>query len=392
MSSSMQLRTIATIADVPQSKWNALLDTCATTERYENPFICHQFLACLEESKCVAPQEGWMPIHLLLQQGEQLLAAAPTYVKGHSQGEYVFDHAWADAYHRAGGEYYPKLLCAVPFSPVSGSRLLTNQSQNSHYYRAKLANGLKQLCHQGPFSSVHVNFLPQDEAVNLQEQGFLLRTSSQFHWHNNNYKSFEEFQANLASRKRKAIKKERQTALSKGLQVEWVSGADITEAHLDAFFEFYMNTSDRKWGAPYLNRTFFSLLTQSMKEHLLFIFAKRGNTYIAGALNLIGRDTLFGRNWGCIEHHPCLHFELCYYQAIEYAIVHKLAVVEAGAQGEHKLSRGYLPQTTYSAHYLKHQGLKQAVDNYLQHERAAISDDQELLRNYSPFRRIGHDL
>ena len=301
---------------------------------------------------------GWSPLHLLVERpGGGLLAAAPCYLKGHSQGEYVFDYAWADAYARAGGRYYPKLQVAVPFTPVTGPRLLVPPGPEADRARETLTAGLRALRAQTGASSVHVTFAGEPEAASLEEAGFLHRTDQQFHWFNEGYGTFDGFLEALASRKRKAIRRERRDAMGPGIAIERLTGRDITEAHWDAFFRFYMDTGSRKWGRPYLNRKFFSLVGERMGERVLLVMAKRDGRYIAGAINFVGDRRLYGRNWGCIEDHPFLHFEVCYYQAIDFAIERKLSCVEAGAQGEHKLSRGYRPVTTHSAHDFADAGL-----------------------------------
>ncbi|MEI2384149.1 GNAT family N-acetyltransferase [Breoghania sp. JC706] len=353
-----------------------------------NPFVSHAFLHTLEEAGCAVGKTGWLGQHLVLEDGSGTpLAAAPCYVKTHSQGEYVFDYGWADAFERAGGRYYPKLQVSVPFTPATGRRLLVGPDIDRDTGRAVLASGLHQLCDQLGTSSVHLTFLPKAEAAFLERGDFLIRTDRQFHWPNHGYATFDDFLGSLASRKRKAVKRERREALEGGITVEWLTGKDITEDHWDAFFEFYMDTGSRKWGRPYLNRTFFSLLGERMGERVLLIMARRSGRYIAGALNMIGSDTLYGRYWGCVEDHPFLHFELCYHQAIDYAIEHGLARVEAGAQGSHKLARGYLPETTWSAHWIAHPGLRRAVEDYLEEERRAVAEEQEILSEHAPYRR-----
>jgi predicted N-acyltransferase len=308
-------------------------------------------------------------------------------LKSHSQGEYVFDHGWADAYERAGGTYYPKLQVAVPFTPVPGPRLLVRPGPGRDEREHLLAAGAVELARRMGLSSLHVTFLDERPWRRLGDMDFLLRTGQQFHWRNQGFASFDDFLASLSSRKRKAIRKERATALAGGIEIELLAGRDIREAHWDAFFAFYMDTGGRKWGRPYLNRRFFSLLGQAMAERCLLVMARRGSRYVAGALNLVGGDCLYGRYWGAIEHHPCLHFEVCYYQAIEYAIVHRLARVEAGAQGEHKLARGYLPVTTYSAHWIADPALRRAVARYLEVERHAIAESCAELAEAAPYRK-----
>jgi hypothetical protein len=311
----------------------------------------------------------------------------PCYLKSHSQGEYVFDHGWAEAYMRAGGRYYPKLQVSVPFTPVTGRRLLVRPGEGEAEREPLLLQAAVQIAERLGVSSLHITFPTRAEWRLAGELGLLQRTDQQFHWQNEGYASFEDFLEALASRKRKAIRRERRAAVSEGIAIEWVTGRDITEAHLDAFFAFYMDTGSRKWGSPYFTRECFSLLRESMADRLLLILAKRGRRYVAGALNVIGHDTLYGRYWGGIEHHPFLHFEVCYYQAIDFAVQHKLKRVEAGAQGEHKLARGYLPSETYSAHYIADPGLRRAVGDYLKRERLEVAREIALLNEDSPYKR-----
>jgi predicted N-acyltransferase len=353
-----------------------------------NPFIAHDFLSSLEESGSVRARAGWQPMHLLAEEtGGRLVGAVPCYAKSHSRGEYVFDHGWAEAYERAGGRYYPKLQVAVPFTPAAGRRLLVRPGPQADAVRAALADALVDVCQRSDASSVHVNFLTEPEWRLLGARGYLARTHQQFHWENGGYASFEAFLAALASRKRKTIRRERADALAAGISVHWLTGSDLTESVWDAFFDFYMETGSRKWGRPYLTREFYSIVSAKMRDRILLVMAKRSGRWIAGAINFIGSDTLYGRHWGCVEHHPFLHFELCYYQAIQYAIEHKLGRVEAGAQGEHKLSRGYLPITTYSAHYILDQALRRAVDDFLRHERAYVAAAGAELVEAGPFRK-----
>ena len=327
-------------------------------------------------------------MHLLAEEpGGGLIGAVPCYAKSHSQGEYVFDHGWADAYERAGGSYYPKLQVSVPFTPACGRRLLVRPGPQAEAVAGVLADQLAQICEQSNASSVHVTFPTEAEWRLLGARGYLQRTHRQFHWENAGYTSFDDFLAALASRKRKVIRREREDALARGITVEWLTGSDLTESVWDVFFDFYMETGSRKWGRPYLTRSFYSIVGGKMAERILLVMAKRNGRFIAGAINFIGSDTLFGRHWGCIEHHPFLHFELCYYQAIDYAIAHKLARVEAGAQGQHKISRGYMPTTTYSAHYIVDPALRRAVADFLKHERVHIASEVEELAEAAPFRR-----
>jgi uncharacterized protein len=353
-----------------------------------NPFISHAFLAALEQSNSVGPRTGWQPRHVLARTTDgTLVAAAPCYLKSHSRGEYVFDHGWADAYERAGGSYYPKLQVAVPFTPASGRRLLVRATANSESIARALASGLIEICKICGASGVHVTFAPEAEFHLLGELGYLQRTDQQFHWENRDFANFEEFLGALTARKRKTIRRERHDALANGISVHWLTGSDLTEEIWDAFFQFYMETGSRKWGRPYLTRSFYSLVGQSMREHIVLIMAKRAGRWIAGAINFIGSRSLFGRHWGAIEHHPFLHFELCYYQAIEYAIAHKIGRVEAGAQGEHKIARGYLPTTTYSAHYIADPALRRAIADYLARERAYVAAAGAELATFAPFRK-----
>lgn len=355
-----------------------------------NPFLSHAFLSALEDSGCATNATGWMPRHLILEgENGDTWGAVPAYLKTHSQGEYVFDHGWADAFYRAGGEYYPKLQISVPFTPATGRRFLVSPKINWQAGVDALASGLVEVCKRSGASSVHVTFLTRPEWKELGRIGYLQRTDQQFHWENAGYDTFDDFLNALASRKRKAIRKERREAVSAGVEIERVTGADLTEAHWDAFYTFYQDTGARKWGSPYLNREFFSLMSERLAERTLLVLARRAGRYIAGALNFIGSDTLYGRNWGCTEHHPFLHFELCYYQAIEFAIENRLRFVEAGAQGAHKLARGYMPTTTRSAHWIVHEGLRNAIDDYLQHERIAVDRENEALAELGPFRKDG---
>jgi len=378
------------IADIPAEAW----DACANPDpALHNPFLAHGFLRALEDAGSVGGRSGWTPRHLVLKDAQgSIVGCAPCYGKSHSQGEYVFDHAWADAYARPGGDYYPKLQIAVPFTPVPGRRLLVLPGPDAEQNEALLAAGARALAERNDISGVHITFLSEGEWQRLGEQGFLKRTAQQFHWSNQGYGSFEDFLGSLASRKRKAVRKERAEALASGLEIEAVRGRDITEAHWDAFFAFYMDTGSRKWGRPYLNRKAFSLIGQAAGDRCLLIFAKRGKRPIAGSFHMIGGDCLFGRYWGATEHHPCLHFELCYYQAIDYAIAHKIARVEAGAQGEHKLARGYLPTLTYSAHYIADPSLRRAIADFLERERAYVETASEELAEYAPFRKVPDQL
>lgn len=384
-SSDAVVKFIPSLAAVSAEQWDACANPDPTTF---NPFVSHAFLKALEVSNSVGRGSGWLPRHLILEDDTgAIAAAAPAYIKSHSQGEYVFDHAWAEAYEQAGGHYYPKLQIAVPFTPVPGPRLLVKPGPRANADEQLLAAASIELARQSGLSSVHLTFLSADAAERLRGIGFLTRTGQQFHWQNRDYTSFDDFLASLASRKRKAIRKERQAAIAPGIEIEHITGRDITEAHWDAMFAFYMDTGNRKWGRPYLNRVFFSELGQTMPESCLLVLAKRDGRYIAGALNLIGGDCLYGRYWGSTEHHPALHFEICYYQAIDFAISRKLARVEAGAQGEHKLARGYLPVETYSAHWLSDPGLHRAVERFLKKERALVTQYSADLTDLGPYRK-----
>lgn len=397
-SGDLSISVASSLAGVDAAAWDAC--ACVPLESIsedvdslsqpdaDNPFIRHAFLMALEESGSAVPRTGWSGAHLLVRdRTDTLLACAPAYLKSHSQGEYVFDHSWAEAYRRAGGDYYPKVQVSVPFTPATGRRLLVRPGPRAGEARDALIGGLRALCRQAGASSVHVTFLGRDEWETLGAAGFLQRTDQQFHWANDGYGSYEDFLQALASRKRKALKKERREAVSAGIEIEHLTGSDITEAHWDAFFAFYMETGSRKWGRPYLTRTFFSLVGERMAERVLLVMAKREGRYIAGAINFIGANTLYGRNWGCIEHHPFLHFEVCYHQAIEFAIARGLARVEAGAQGEHKLARGYRPVTTYSAHDIADPGFRAAVARYLVQEREHVAAINEELEELAPFRK-----
>jgi uncharacterized protein len=385
----LSARVATSLADLNAAAW----DSCANPDPATyNPFVSHAFLLALEEAGTVGGRTGWKPQHVILEdETGRFLGAAPSYLKSHSMGEYVFDHAWADAYTRAGGRYYPKLLTAVPFSPVPGPRLLVPPGLHHDQHESALAAGLVAVAEQLNIATLHVNFMDEAAARRLGGFGFLLRTGQQFHWHNAGYETFDAFLATFASRKRKGVKKEREQALSNGITIEQVTGAAITEAHWDAMYAFYLDTGARKWGQPYLNRAFFSCLGASMADRCLLIFAKREGRLIAGALNMIGGDCLYGRYWGATEQHPSLHFEVCYYQAIDYAITHKLARVEAGAQGEHKLARGYMPATTYSTHWFADEGFAKAVARYLKAERGAVAEASQLYADASPFRRVDGD-
>ena len=381
---AVQLRVLSSLSGIAAEDWDACANPAG--EVY-NPFLRHAFLLALEESGSATAETGWLGRHLALESDSgETLAVMPLYLKNHSQGEYIFDYGWADAFHRAGGNYYPKLLCAVPFTPAGGRRLLVKPGPQAAEHETQLLAGALTLLDKLDASSLHINFLPQDSWEKLGAQGFLQRTDQQFHWENDGYASFDAFLEALASRKRKNLRKERLKALENGIEVEWLTGDSLTDEHWDAFFHFYMDTGHRKWGTPYLTRDFFARIQTAMPEDILLVMAKREGRYIAGALNFIGGDTLFGRNWGCIEDHPFLHFELCYYQAIDFAIARGLQRVEAGAQGTHKLARGYVPHRTHSAHHITHEGLRDAVAHYLESERQYVENDMAVLGNHTPFK------
>ena len=386
---TLTARAVPSIADIPATLWDACANPDPATA---NPFVSHAFLKALEEAGSVGGSTGWRAQHVIVEDGlGAIAAAAPCYLKGHSQGEYVFDHSWADAYMRAGGRYYPKLIVAVPFTPVPGPRLLVRPGPDHDEHEAALATALIQVAAKLNVSSLHLNFLDGAASDRLAKLGFLQRTGQQFHWANQGYATFEDFLATFASRKRKGVRKEREQALSGGIEIELITGGGIAEAHWDALYAFYMDTGSRKWGQPYLNRNFFSLLGATMADKCLLVFANRNRRPIAGALNMIGGDCLYGRYWGALEQHPCLHFEVCYYQAIDYAIRHKLARVEAGAQGEHKLARGYMPATTYSTHWIADTGFRRAIDRFLTQEREAVTEASAMYASASPFRKLASD-
>ena len=373
------------IDNIPASHW----DQCANPNPLTyDPFVSHAFLSALEASGSATLESGWLPQHLVLQGKDDAVdAVMPCYLKNHSQGEYVFDYGWADAYERAGGRYYPKLQISVPFTPATGRRMLVGDKGNSENLRSMLLNAGIQLTERIGASSMHFTFMKKDEWDQFGEIGLLQRTDQQFHWKNNGYTTFDDFLCELASRKRKVIRKERRDALVGDIQIDWLTGSDLKEEHWDTFFGFYMDTGSRKWGQPYLTRSFFSIVSETMADRILLMMCRRNGRYIAGALNFIGGDTLYGRYWGCVEDQRFLHFETCYYQAIEFAIQHGLARVEAGAQGEHKLARGYVPTTTYSAHYIADPGLRDAVARYLVQERHYVAEESRALAEHAPFRK-----
>lgn len=380
-SATLTLSLHRAIGEIQAANW----DACAGAG---NPFVSHAFLSALEDSGSAGPRTGWLPQHAVLRgEGGTVVAVAPMYAKSHSYGEYVFDHGWAHALERAGGNYYPKLQVAAPFSPVPGPRLL--RRPDCGVPLATLATALEKACQSLDLSSVHVTFCQEDEWRELGEAGWLQRLGMQFHWENAGYGSFEDFLGALSSRKRKVLRRERRDANAAGLTFHALSGADLKEAHWDAFYRFYRSTVDRKWGSAYLTRQFFSLLGERLGDRVVLMLAEHNGKPVAGALNLAGDEALYGRNWGCRGDWPFLHFELCYYRAIDWAIEHGLKRVEAGAQGRHKIQRGYLPQPTFSAHWIAHSGLRRAIANFLDEERPAIRRDMAALAEQSPFRREG---
>jgi len=378
-------RIAGAASDIGAEAWNA----CANPEGAADPhpFTRYEFFAACEESRSATARTGWRPCHLVIERDSRIAGLLPMYLKSHSQGEYVFDYGWADAFSRAGGEYYPKLQASVPFTPVTGRRLLVAADALLEETRKALLAAGASAVNELEASSLHITFLTEREWKDAGALGYLQRTDQQFHWENRGYTSFDDFLAALSSSKRKNLRKERAAVFAEGVEFDWLSGRDISEAHWDTFFDFYMDTGGRKWGRPYLTREFFSRVGQSMGEQVVLILARRAGRHIAGALNFRGEGVLFGRNWGCTEHIPFLHFETCYYQAIEYAIAHKFLRVEAGAQGEHKLLRGYMPVPTYSAHYIAHPGLRRAVGDYLAREREAVAENIEALAEHGPFKK-----
>ncbi|MEO0637407.1 MAG: GNAT family N-acetyltransferase [Pseudomonadota bacterium] len=384
MSAEPTAEILRTLDQIDAETWDGLANPNGRTHPSYNPFVTYSFLKALEDTNCVGEGTGWYPHHVLLKIDDEAVGAVPLYVKMHSQGEYVFDHGWADALERAGGQYYPKLQCSVPFTPATGPRLLTAK----HELKPLLAGALAQVCEQVGTSTLHATFIGTEDRDAFEEAGYLIRSDQQFHWTDDEYGDFDGFLASLASRKRKAIKRERRDALANnGIEIRWHTGAELTEELWDAFFEFYMDTGSRKWGQPYLTRSFFSAMGEQMADDTLLIFAWREGRPVAGAINFIGGDTLFGRNWGCVEHHPFLHFEVCYYQAIEFALSRGLKRVEAGAQGAHKLARGYLPVETNSAHFIPHPGFRDAIERFLRQERAAVARENEMLEQMGPYRK-----
>ena len=383
----VEIRVVPSLRAIDASAW----DACACPEASDgspplDPFTTHRFLSALEDSGSVGTGTGWQPQYLTAYLAGQLIGVAPMYVKSHSQGEYIFDHNWAHAYERAGGRYYPKLQIAVPHTPATGRRLLVRPGCKETG-TAALIQGAVQLADTNKLSSVHLTFCTEEEARRGEEMGLLLRKTQQFHWRNEGYADFDAFLASLSSRKRKNIRKERARAQDFGGTIQTFSGDDLQPEHWDAFWRFYQDTGARKWGTPYLTRAFFDIAQETLRDDMALVLAEREGRWIAGALNFIGAQTLYGRYWGCTEHHPCLHFELCYYRAIDIAIERGLARVEAGAQGEHKLARGYLPTPTWSLHWVNDPGFADAISAYLKAERDAVDEEINVLTEYGPFKR-----
>jgi predicted N-acyltransferase len=380
-SEHISVRVAERIAAIGEDDWNA----CAGGD---DPFLSYAFLSSLEEAECVSAESGWLPRHLMVEGPDgTITAVAPLYVKGHSQGEYVFDWGWADAYERAGGRYYPKLQCAVPFTPVPGRRLLARPGPGAASAEAALAAGMEELAERHGLSSVHATFLPEDQAAKLAARGWLVRHGVQYHWKNRGYGSFDDFLGTMMSRKRKSIARERRRVAEAGITVPILRGDDIKDHHWDAFYRFYVDTYDRKWGYPYLNREFFALLTERLDDRVVLVIAERDGRPIAGALNLLGADALYGRNWGADDDYPFLHFEACYYRAIDLAIELGLSRVEAGTQGPHKVQRGYEPVRTYSAHLIRDPGLREPVGDFIRRESRQLAHEMEAMAEMMPYRR-----
>jgi len=383
----IEVEVFGSLSQIAATDW----DACACPEaedggRPDDPFTTYRFLRALEESGSVGPGTGWQPQYLAAYLDGLMIAVAPLYAKGHSQGEYIFDHNWAHAFENAGGRYYPKLQMAVPFTPASGRRLLVRPGYEE-IGQAALVQAAVQLASENQLSSLHLTFCTEAEAAAGREMGLMHRVTQQFHWVNDGYDDFAGFLAALSSRKRKTLRKERLQAQGFGGEIRSYTGADLLPEHWDDFWVFYQDTGARKWGSPYLTRAFFDIAQDELRDDMVLVLAERQGRNVAGALNFAGRDTLYGRYWGCVEHHPCLHFELCYYRAIDWAIANGLSRVEAGAQGEHKLARGYLPSEVHSLHWVGDPGFAKAIARYLEAERSAIAEEIEVLTDYGPFRR-----
>jgi predicted N-acyltransferase len=380
-----RVRLVGSAAAIGQAGW----DACANPEGRADPhpFTSFAFFDALEQSGSATADTGWMACHMVLEDADRVIAILPSYLKSHSQGEYVFDHGWADALERAGGNYYPKMQACVPFTPATGTRLMVAADADTDAARKALLQAGPQAVRQLKASSLHITFLTEPEWRAAGDAGYLLRNDRQFHWRNKGYRDFQDFLAEMSSARRKNLRKEREAVRAAGIEFDLLTGSAITEAHWDRFYDFYMDTGSRKWGTPYLTREFFSRIGATLADQILLVMAKRDGEHIAGALNLFGGGILYGRNWGALEHVPFLHFETCYYQAIDFAIARGLDKVEAGAQGSHKLLRGYMPETTYSAHYIAHPGLRRAVDDYLEQERRDLAEQVQALAAHGPFRK-----
>jgi predicted N-acyltransferase len=385
---SISIKVVKSISELDREEWNscAIFYSADGLDKIEDPFISYDFLDALEKSKSVGENTGWLPYHLAAIRKNKLIGAVPLYLKSNSQGEYIFDYNWAHAFERAGGRYYPKLQISVPFTPVTGRRLLVSKNAPSHTASLLLQSAI-ELCEKNNLSSLHTTFCSKQEFELGQKLGMLGRVSQQFHWLNNGYGNFGDFLNALSSRKRKNINKERLKANNFGGEIEILTGSEIKKDHWNYFWKFYQDTGIKKWGTPYLTRQFFDQIHETMRSKILLILAKKEGNYIAGALNFIGSDTLFGRYWGCIEDYPFLHFEVCYYRAIEFAIAHGLKKVEAGAQGEHKLARGYVPTETFSLHWIAEKGFRKAVEEYLISEKDAVKRDIKILSHFTPFKK-----
>ena len=385
---SISIEVVKSISELDREEWNscAIFYSANGLDKIEDPFISYDFLDALEKSKSVGENTGWLPYHLAAIRKNKLIGAVPLYLKSNSQGEYIFDYNWAHAFERAGGRYYPKLQISVPFTPVTGRRLLVSKNAPSHTASLLLQSAI-ELCEKNKLSSLHTTFCSKQEFELGQKLGMLGRVSQQFHWLNNGYGNFGDFLNALSSRKRKNINKERLKANNFGGEIEILTGSEIKKDHWNYFWKFYQDTGIKKWGTPYLTRQFFDQIHETMRSKILLILAKKEGNYIAGALNFIGSDTLFGRYWGCIEDYPFLHFEVCYYRAIEFAIAHGLKKVEAGAQGEHKLARGYVPTETFSLHWIAEKGFSKAVQEYLISEKDAVKRDIKILSHFTPFKK-----
>lgn len=384
---SYTIKVVSSIGEVGAAAWNACANPKNSDIAYD-PFVSFAFLDALETSESAVAGTGWTPYHLVLEHEDQsgVLGVVPMYLKNHSSGEYVFDYGWAEAFERSGGRYYPKLQISVPFIPATGRRLLIGETDDPRQLENYLLGGVMQLAEKMSVSSIHITFAEKSQWDHMGELGFLQRTHKQFHWQNDDYQTFDDFLGALSSKKRKNIRRERRGALADGITIEMLTGADIQEQHWDAFYRFYVDTGQRKWGTPYLTRHFFSTIGETMPDDILLVMCKRDGEYVAGAINFIGSECLYGRNWGCIEDHPFLHFEVCYYRAIEFAIERGLRRVEAGAQGSHKLARGYMPSHTYSAHWIVNSSFRNAVDDYLQEERQHVQEEIDEIEKHSPFR------